>query len=249
MTSLSTLVRSAILVLTGAVVPAAALAGPNLVVNGDFEQTSMTDSQGAFTPEQMTTTNVTGWSTSGYNFVFGANTASTVGSSGAYGALKLYSGSAVSGGAVLGQSPTGGNFVGADGAFGVSAITQTLTGLTKGTDYAVSFSWAGAQQSGYNSPTTEQWQVSLGNQTLSTPVVNDLNGGFTGWMQQTLVFQATSASEALSFLAVGTPTGEPPFSLLDGVSATDVPEPASLATMAFAVCVVALTAARRRRLG
>ena len=226
--------------------PATAFAGPNLVVNGDFEQTSMADSQGNFTPEQMTASNVSGWSTNGYNFIFGANTATTVGSNGIYGQLTLYDGSAVSGGAVLGSSPTGGHFVGADGAFDVDAISQTLNGLTRGSNYAVSFDWAGAQQSGYNSPTTEQWQVSLGNETLSTAIANNLNHGFTGWMHQTLVFQATGPSEVLSFLSNGTPTGEPPFALLDGVSATDVPEPASLAFLALGAGIVSVLAFRRR---
>ncbi len=227
--------------------PGTALAGvTDYVLNGDFEQTAMYNN-GTFTPEQMNASNVTGWSTSGYNFIFGANTASTTGSLGQYGQVTLWNGNQVPGGAVLGQSPTGGNFVGADGAFQVGAITQTLTGLTKGTNYAVSFDWAGVQQSGYSGATTEQWQVSLGNQTKLTAVANDASHGFTGWMHQTFVFQANGTSDVLSFLAIGTPNGEPPFSLLDGVSATDVPEPASLALMATAVGALGFVFARRRR--
>ncbi len=231
-------------------IPVSAIAGPNLVVNGDFEQTTMY-SGGTFTPEQINSNNVSGWSTNGYNFIFGANTASTVGSTGQYGTLTLWDGSQVAGGAVLGQSPTGGNFVGADGAFEVGAITQTLTGLSKGTDYAVSFDWAGVQQSGYTGDTTEQWQVSLGGQTQSTAVAKDASHGFTGWMHQTFVFEADGTSDLLSFLAIGTPNGEPPFSLLDGVSAVAVPEPASLVLMITAVGLVGaagLAFGRRNRL-
>ena len=245
MNSASSLVRSVVFA-AAMFIPTMAIAGPNLVVNGDFEQTSMTNSQGAFTPEQMNTTNVTGWSTNGYNFIFGANTASTTGSTGVYGPTMLYDGSAVAGGAILGQSPTGGNFVGADGAYEVGAITQTLNGLTKGSNYAVSFYWGGAQQAGYTGVTTEQWVVGFGNQTQSTAVLTNANHGFTGWIKQTFDFQATGASEVLSFLAVGTPSGEPPFSVLDGVSATDVPEPASWAVLAAGLGLLGFTLARRR---
>ena len=227
--------------------PTAAMASPNLVQNGDFEQTTMTDGQGNFTPEQITTTNLADWSTTGYNFVFGANTASTVGSTGQNGQLTLYNGSAVPGGAILGQSPTGGNFVGADGAYDVGAITQTLTGLTKGASYAVSFSWAGVQQSGYTGVTTEQWIVGFGGQTQSTAVVTDASHGFTGWMNQTFTFKADGTSDVLSFLAAGTPPGEPPFSLLDGVSAVQVPEPSTLALLAGAAALCVGFTIRRAR--
>jgi hypothetical protein len=90
--------------------------------------------------------------------------------------------------------------------------------LTSGQKYTVSFWYAGAQQSGFDSNTTERWMVSPGNQTLSTAVLNDPNHGFTGRVYTSLTFTATGSSEVLSFLANGTPNGEPPFSLLDGVS-------------------------------
>jgi hypothetical protein len=54
-------------------------------------------------------------------------------------------------------------------------------------------------------------------------------------MTQVMQFTVPSGvtSEVLSFLAVGTPISpsEPPFALLDGVSLSDVPEPASWALM------------------
>lgn len=45
--------------------------------------------------------------------------------------------------------------------------------------------------------------------------------GFTGWDYETLTFTPTSTSELLSFLAIGTPTGEPPTVLLSDVGMAD----------------------------
>jgi hypothetical protein len=189
-----------------------AQAGVELVVNGGFTQTSLTTSN-----SKMTTTNVTGWSTTGYNFVFFSASAATS----PVGTLSLWGGNGFI------DSPDGGNFIGADGAYQVGAITQTINGLTVGQSYALSFDWGGAQQNGFTGVTTEQWAVSLGGQTDYTPVLTDPSHGFTGWTTTTFDFVATNASEVLSFLAIGTPDGEPPFSLLDGVSLQAVPEPSS----------------------
>jgi len=46
-------------------------------------------------------------------------------------------------------------------------------------------------------------------------------------MYQTFTYTASNTSEVLSFLAVGTPAGEPPFSLLAGVTMTPTPIPAA----------------------
>lgn len=211
----------------------------NLVTNGSFE-TSTGEGQLGFN------TTATGWETSGYNFLFASGSADTTGEVGSYGGLKLYGPGDGSANGLPASSPDGGNYVGADGAYEVGAITQTISGLTALHTYAVSFYWAAAQQSGYgclsnpSNPggcTTEQWQVSLGSQTLTTGVATTgvNQGGFSGWMYQTLVFTATSSSEVLSFLALGTPTGQPPFALLDGVSLTATPEPGTLMSMAGAV--------------
>jgi len=96
-------------------------------------------------------------------------------------------------------------------------MPQTLTGLGVNSIASVSFYCAGAQRQGYGGATIEAWQVSLGSQTRTTAVVSNPSHGFTGWRKTTLSFVVTSATEALSFLAVGTPGGVPPFSLLDGV--------------------------------
>jgi hypothetical protein len=231
-------------ILLAAAVGTGAQAVP-VIVNGNFETTSFTSST------QMNTTNVTGWSTSGYNFVFFPGTATTTGAASVqYGALILQG--TLPSGASNGfpaTSPRGGNFVGADGDFTVGAITQTVTGLTVGLQYAVSFYWGAAQQkgSGYTSATTEQWQVSLGSELHSTPIINNPPQGFTAWLSQTLTYTATSTSEVLSFLAAGTPSGAPPFSLLDGVSITAVAEPASWMTLVVAVLSIIGVANLRRR--
>src|SRR5476649_2387707 len=56
----------------------------NLVKNGDFEQTTNGTSKqlGADGNTSANRTQLTDWSTQGYNFVFGANTADTTGSNG-----------------------------------------------------------------------------------------------------------------------------------------------------------------------
>jgi hypothetical protein len=215
----------------------------NLVQNGTFSQAliggapaaalgaEFGDPNNGFTPAQQ----LAGWTTAGYNFVFLPGTVDTSGSTGQYTPLKLWGpNNGGTNAALLPQaSPTGGNYVGADGAFEVSAITQTVTGLHVGQKVAVSFAWAGAQQSGFTGPTTDQWTVSLGtvgtaNPSQSTSVVSLQTEGATAWMNQTFTFVATSSSELLSFIATGKPAGQPPFALLANVSVTNVPEPASL---------------------
>ncbi len=199
-----------------------------LVVNGDFSDTSLSRS-GQFSNQ------VTGWTTEGYNFLFfGATSATSKTATGSDPNLSLW-GTYGTDGSTNGftDSPNGGNFVGADGAYEVGAISQTILGLVAGQTYALSFEYAAAQQSGYTGDTTEKWDVSLGTTTIDTSVIQNPNHSFSGWYTDTFTYTATAASEVLSFLAVGTPNGEPPFVLLDGVSlqatsATDIPEPSSL---------------------
>ena len=86
-----------------------------------------------------------------------------------------------------------------------------------------------AQQSGFNGATTEKWQVSFGSNTQNSTLMNNLSHGSVGWNQQSLTFTAQSATDVLSFVAVGTPNGVPPFVLLDGVTVSATPEPATFA--------------------
>ncbi len=239
-----------------AVLPAAH--AQNLAVDGTFSTTTSGGAAAAaefgstnngFTPTQQ----LLGWTTAGYNFVFLPNTADTTGSTGQYNALTLW-GPANSGANAANlplSSPTGGNYVGADGAFEVSAITQTINGLITGQNVTVSFAWAGAQQSSFTGPTSDKWTVSLGtvsasNPSQSTNVVSLPTEGATPWMNQTFTFVATSTSELLSFLATGTPAGQPPFALLANVSVTNVPEPAGIGIFLTGLAGLLLVAQGRR---
>ena len=208
-------------------------AGPITVVNGGFEQTLTPGSSefGSSFPSDQ----VTGWTASGFNLVFTPGTADTTGAVEQFGTLKLWGPGTGSANGLPATSPAGGNFLAMDGGFNPGPVSQMLNGLTPGTPTTVSFLFAGAQQSGLDGATTEQLEVSLGSQNLFTPVLSDPSHGFTGWQQENLTFTPTSSSELLSFLAIGSPSGLPPFSLLDGVtvnSATPaVPEPATLALL------------------
>ncbi|HEX4367212.1 MAG TPA: PEP-CTERM sorting domain-containing protein [Rhodopila sp.] len=253
--------------LTPAALSSAARA-QNLVVNGTFSQAVIGGvTQAAQAAEFGTTNNgftptqtLVGWTTAGYNFVYLPNTADTTGATG-QATVKLWGPDNSGTNAALLPlcapttgtcTSTSGNYVAADGAYEVSAISQTINGLVAGQAYAVSFAWAGAQQSGFTGPTTDKWTVSLGtvsptNPAQTTTVVSLLSEGASTWMNQTFDFVATGSSELLSFITTGTPTGQPPFALLANVSVTKVPEPASLTLVATGLTGMAAIARRRRK--
>jgi len=216
----------------------------NLVTNGSFETTTGT------VPGQLTyNTNATGWTVpvystgNSYSFLFTPGSADKPGATGQYGSFTLWGPNSGSTNGLPATSPDGGKYIAVDSAFQVetgssaTSISQTLTGLTPGHDYAVSFYDAAAQQTGFDGATTDQWQVSLGNQTAGSTAFSIPSHGFSGWKAESLAFKATSSSPVLNFLATGSPTGLPPFLLLDGVSVTPVPEPSFVwsfgAVMAF----------------
>jgi len=238
--------------------PARANTAQQLVTNGGFETTTSAGNGGPVNGggQMGYNINATGWSTSGYNFIFASGTGDSPGTTGADGALSIWGPNSGSGGSANGlpaSSPDGGNYVAADGAYEVGAIMQTLTSLTPGTTYAVSFYYAGAQQYTFSGTTSEAWKVSLGGSaTQETTVLADTNHGFTGWQYETMLFTADATSDVLSFLAVGTPSGEPPFSLLDGVSVTQytaTPEPESVVLTLGALATMAGLFRFRKRSG
>ena len=213
------------------------------------------------------TLTVAGWTTSGYNFVYspgtadagtqanGANSATVKEAPGQYNAADGYGNTYLWGpqnGAANGMpatDPAGGNFIALDGTYEVGAVSQTINGLKIGEVYVLKFYWAGAQQQGFTTNTTETVAVTLGGTTFNTGTATISGSGFSGWNQATFYYTATGTSEVLSFLATGTPDGQPPFTLLGGVDMEVVPDFSNWMVFAGfgAVCIVFETMRRRRR--
>ena len=236
--------RIALLAAAGIIAASSNVSAAELITNGGFE-VSTNGPNFEFDRDTV----FTGWTSNGYNFGFAPGTADTVGSTTSqYGNLKLWGPGTGEANGLTAASPAGGNYIAADGAFQVAPISQVVNGLVAGKKYNVKFYWAGAQQYGFTGATTEQWEVKLGNQSISTAIVNNVNHGFTGWMSENFQFTAQNATETLSFLAHGTPDGVPPFSLLDGVSMqAAVPEPAQWGLMLAGFGALGAVSRRRRQ--
>jgi hypothetical protein len=227
------------------------LANPSMaLVSGTTSEEFGTFIQsGSYTPGEP----INGWaSPGGYSFVFTSNFA-TVAANDSFG-----NSNALLDPAVTALTP-GVNFMGTDINTGNATITDTVTGLTIGKKVAVSFAWAGAEQTGFTcaTPTTcsVDWTVSLnpsggsaGGQT--TALTTFPSQGFTGWIQTTFDFIPTSTTEVLTFLGAGTPgSGDPPFALLANVTVTNVPEPGSISIVIAGIAGLSAVARRRRARG
>lgn len=206
-------------------------AATNLVTNGSFEVNSINLGEKDYFAGK-----VDGWSGgAALTFIDAPGTADD----GSY--LSVY-------GPFPATSPDGGFFVEADGDPNYSdAIYQTISGLTVGQTYVLDFYQAAGQQVGFTGPTTERWQVTFGNEVQLSDMYSLPEGGVGPWQSQRMTFTAQSASQVLSFLAVGTPNGAPPISFLDGVSlSAAVPEPATWAMMIIGFGMVGGSIRRRK---
>jgi PEP-CTERM motif len=251
--------KSILLIAAATATLAAATAGhaAQFVTNGEF--TNLTNGLG----ELSFNTQAVGWSTTGYNFVM---TQADLGSSGSYGGTTLWDSANYNPGptgdigsyysTTIFANPVGntwnglakgaGNFVALDGDFGTSPLTQTITGLTVGDTYHLSFSYAFAQQTGFDGDTVQSLTETLGGQTFVSDNVTLPSHGFSGWNTYGATITANATTETLSFLATGN-LPVPPFALVSNVSLTGgVPEPAAWALMIVGVGMVG-SASRRRR--
>jgi hypothetical protein len=226
------------------------------VTNGNF--TTLPSGVG-----YLNTVTATGWTNSGYNFVM---TSATTGSGG----VKLWD--AANGGSsdntwngLAPSTPTPvGNFAALDGDYSNGPIAQTITGLTVGQTYTLSFQYAFAQQKNYTGATIQNLVMNFGaagaktgtgdhpwtfagGPTWTSAGYNLPTNDFSGWMSYTTTLTATSTSEVLSFLALGN-LPVPPFALVTDISLTgSVPEPASWGMMLIGLGAIGAAARRRRR--
>ena len=92
--------------------------------------------------------------------------------------------------------------------------------------------------------------MTFGSETYTSPTVNNLSGGFSGWELRSTTFTASSASQLLMFVFTGSSLSSFPVGVLDGIVLTEpapVPEidPASFGS-ALALVVGALGMLERR---
>ena len=127
----------------------------------------------------------------------------------------------------------------------VQGVTQTLSGLTVGDTYSLSF-WSMSNHDGVG---MQDWTVTFGAQTETSAQTTPTAGDTGTWTQSVMGFTATSTSQSLTFLATYLPGSVPEMLNLDGVvlkDVTAVPEPSSWA-MLLAALGGALAVARLRR--
>lgn len=126
-------------------------------------------------------------------------------------------------------SSNGGKFLAAFGDYGRSKVSQTVTGLTAGNQYTLSFEYAGAQATDSTGDTQQYWSFDLGTGTVNlTPWINP-SQGFTDWQTYSTTFTATDSFFTLGFEPFGASTGGPgelsPVLLLDDVQVVDFTPP------------------------
>ena len=199
----------------------AASAAVNLVQNGDF------NAPGADTPILLNgfSTFITGWtSTDTYTAYIPAGQTPDqtwecclLGSAGP--------GYAIKNGLVGPPSGDASVVLDGDPNYNNAGLYQKIGGLQSGKAYTLSFWYAGSQEYSVGGPTTQWFQVSLGDQAWDSPTMDVPSQGFFPWTKFSATFTWDGIGDTLTFLAIGSPSGEPPFPMLADVSLTAaVPE-------------------------
>jgi hypothetical protein len=156
-------------------------------------------------------------------------------------------------------------------------VSASLTGLTVGTTYSLSFYQASSEENGNDKAYTDSWEVYLlpgasggaylcpqsfcagistqttidsGDLAYTSPGISNGGGVSTPWELESFTFQATNATEVLEFVtnAVGTSGFEPPFlGLADVTLSSTTPEPGTWALTLLGAGLVFVGGKLRRR--
>lgn len=228
--------------LAAMILPTPAFAAVELIKNGSFENNTVSDG----TKQWIFYAGLADWSYQNridqYNFQHNLTFIATPGTA------DVQTGSGLT---VYGPfpktSPDGGDFILADADTDFNGtLYQTVKGLTVGEKYTLTFWQAAGQQIDRVGPTTEQWKVSFGNDVQYSDKFLLAEGAVGDWQKQSMTFVASATSQVLTFLAEGTPNGQPPIAMLDGVSLKAyeapvgaVPEPSTWAMMIMGFGAVA----------
>jgi|SRR5580704_6050059 hypothetical protein len=132
------------------------IARANLVTNGGFEICT-----GTAPKDFLTNVLPTDWSGGGFDFIDAPTTADNF----SY-PLPVYAGFPA-------MSPQGGNFLQTDSTpTFAQPVTQSISGLTAGQSYTLSFYQAAGQGAGNSGATTDQWEVTLGSSTAFSSLMS-----------------------------------------------------------------------------
>ncbi len=139
----------------------------------------------------------------------------------------------------------GTNGFGPGGGYGY--VSQSISGLVAGQTYVLSFWQAGSQEYSVGGDTVQMFDVSLGDQTWTSPAMNVPSQGFAPWAEVSATFTWDGVGDTLQFMSVG--TGDPAFAMLADVSLTTgaVPEPATWAMIVAGFAGIGFAARARSR--
>lgn len=149
-------------------------------------------------------------------------------------------------------SPDGGSYLGIQDLdsfsprFNVGGITQNVGGLDIGASYTLTF-YSMTNHDAVNPAARQDWVVTFGDQTQTGEQTYYTGTGT--WVQSTMTFTATAATQALTFVAQYLPGSYPEMLNIDGVVLTKnvaaVPEPSTHALLSAGLAALGWSVRRR----